>query len=220
MLAVAIAFTAVAQENKDTKGKKGEMGQRRGPENVKRQGVIGGVNGVKLSDAQKQQMKEANESFKTQMQELNKNENITVKEQREKRTALAQQHKANVDKILTAEQKKELEEKRKDFKEKAKDHKKGGAMARGGTRQHGGDKLAQLNLTEAQSAKIKTINEEFRTKVQNIQKNTSLSNDQKKVQREIAQTNHTEAIKAVLTTEQKQKLEALKASRPERKARK
>ena len=219
MLAVVITFSAVAQGNKESKGK-GE-GQRRGPENVRRQGMIGGLNSVNLTDAQKQQIQQLNHSFKQQMQELNKNENITVKEQRERRESLTQQHRTSIQNVLTAEQKKELEVKKGQYKDKAKDHKKGGDMMhRGGDKGDRGDNLKQLNLTDAQGAQIKQINEEFRTKVQNIQKNTSLSQDQKKVQREIAQTNHTQAIKAVLTQEQKDKLEALKRTRTDKRAKK
>ncbi len=78
------------------------------------------------------------------------------------------------------------------------------------------DDLRKLNLTDDQGVRIKDVNAEFRTKVQAIQNNTSLSNDQKKAQREVAQQQHTAAIKAILTQEQKDKLEALKNTRPDR----
>jgi Spy/CpxP family protein refolding chaperone len=228
MLAVVIAFSAVAQNgNKNAKGKRGEeMGQRRGPEQVKRQGMIGGVGSLNLTDAQKQQMKQVNESFRQQMQELNKNENITVKEQKERRAALTQQHKTDVQNILTAEQRRELEANKKDYKSKDKDYNKGRGddmMGRGdknGRDDSRGDNLKQLNLTDAQGVRIKAANEEFRTKVQAIQKNASLSNDQKKTQRDAAQQQHTAAIKAILTQEQTAKLEELKRTRPDRKGKK
>jgi Spy/CpxP family protein refolding chaperone len=215
MLAVVIAFSAVAQEeNKNAKGKRGDdMSQRRGPEQVKRQGMIGGVGSLNLTDAQKQQMKQVNEDFRQQMQDLNKNESITVKEQKEKRAALVQQHKTNVQNILTPEQRKELEEKKKSYKDKGAK----GNHAKGDDR---GDDFRQLNLTDAQGVKIKAVNEEFRTKVQAIQKNASLSAEQKKVQREAAQQQHTAAIKAILTQEQTAKLEELKRTRPERRGKK
>ena len=224
MLAFVMAFSAVAQEgNKNSKGKRGdEMSKRRGPEQVKRQGMIGGVGSINLTDAQKQQMKQVNESFRQQMQELNKNENITVKEQKDRRAALTQQHKTNVQNILTAEQRSELEAKKKDYQSKAKDHKKGKGdeMGRSGRNEGRGDNLRQLNLTDAQGVRIKAVNEEFRTKVQAIQKNASLSNDQKKTQRDAAQQQHTAAIKAILTQEQTAKLEELKRTRPDRRSKK
>ncbi|HEX8333022.1 MAG TPA: hypothetical protein VF622_10380, partial [Segetibacter sp.] len=199
-----------------------EMSKRRGPEQVKRQGMIGGVGSINLTDAQKQQMKQVNESFRQQMQELNKNENITVKEQKDRRAALTQQHKTNVQNILTAEQRSELEAKKKDYQSKAKDHKKGKGdeMGRSGRNEGRGDNLRQLNLTDAQGVRIKAVNEEFRTKVQAIQKNASLSNDQKKTQRDAAQQQHTAAIKAILTQEQTAKLEELKRTRPDRRSKK
>jgi Spy/CpxP family protein refolding chaperone len=228
ILAVVIALSAVAQkENKNAKGNKGdEMSNRRGPEQVKRQGVIGGLASVNLTDAQKQQVKQLNDSYKQQMQELNKNENITVKEQRERREALSQQHKTNIQNILTPEQRSELEAKKKDYKSKAKDYKKGRGdeMGKGGDRSgrddSRGDKLKQLNLTDAQGVRIKAANEEFRTKLQAIQKNASLSNDQKKTQKDAAQQQHTAAIKAILTQEQTAKLEELKRTRPDRRSKK
>ena len=224
MLAAVIGLTAVAQtETKENKGKhKGaemgkhrgaEMGQRRGPEQARRQGMIGGIGSLNLTEAQKQQMKQVNDDFRQQMQDLNKNENITVKEQREKREALTQQHKANIQNILTAEQRQQLEEKKKSYKEKGAK----GNNVKGDDR---GDNFRQLNLTDAQGVKIKAVNEEFRTKVQAIQKNASLSAEQKKVQREAAQQQHTAAIKAILTQEQTAKLEELKRTRPERRGKK
>jgi Spy/CpxP family protein refolding chaperone len=158
------------------------------------------------------------------MQELNKNENITVKEQKERRAALTQQHKTDVQNILTPEQRKEVEENRKEYKMKSKAHKKGmddDMVGKGSGRDDSrGDNLKQLNLTDAQGARIKAVNEEFRTKMQAIQKNASLSNDQKKTQKDAAQQQHTAAIKAILTQEQTAKLEELKRTKPDRKGKK
>ena len=227
MIAAVIAFSAVAQ-NEKMENKRGGV-DRRGPQNVRRQGTIGALQSVNLSDAQKQQLKQLNDNFKQQMQELNKNENITVKEQRERREALTKQHQANVQAILTAEQRKEMEEKKEDWKDKKdkgdkdwkdkKDKGHKGEMDHPGGHDRG-DNLRQLNLTDDQGVKIKAVNDEFKTKVQAIQKNSALTNEQKKAQRETAQQQHTAAIKSILTTEQKQKLEALKSTRPDRKAKK
>jgi Spy/CpxP family protein refolding chaperone len=240
MLTVVIAFSAVAQNNESKKNngkhKGAEMGKhkgdemrRSGPQQVRRQGTIGAINSVNLTDAQKQQLQQLNDTHKQQMQELNKNESITVKEQKERREAINKQHRESVQNLLTPEQRTAIQEEKK-LREERKDkfndkRRKGGEMMgrgddrddRGGDR---GDHLKQLNLSDDQGARIKAVNEEFRTKVQAIQKNASLSNDQKKVQRDLAQTQHTAAIKAILTQEQKDKLEALKATRPDRRGKK
>jgi Spy/CpxP family protein refolding chaperone len=230
MIAAALSLSAVAQQNNASKKNNGkhkgdEMGKhngdemrRSGPQQVRRQGTIGALSSVNLTDAQKQQLQQLNDTYKQQMQELNKNETITVKEQKERREALTQQHKTNVQNILTPEQRSQIKQQRKEHK--GKDHKKakdGDMMGKGGDRS---DDLRQLNLTDDQGARIKAVNEEFRTKVQAIQKNTALTNDQKKTQRDEAQQQHTAAIKAILTQEQKDKLAALKSTRPDKKGRK
>ena len=157
---------------------------------------------------------------------------------------MTKQHQANVQRILTAEQRKEIDEKKEDWKDKKdkddkdwkedrkdwKDDKKDwkhkgydddNNMGRGRDDDNERrDDLKKLNLTEEQGVKIKAVNEEFRNKIQAIQKNSALTNDQKKEQREVAQAQHTAAIKAILTQEQRDKLAALKNTRPDRKMKK
>lgn len=237
MIAVVIALSTAAQSNNASSKNNGkhkgnemgkhngeQMGNRRtGPVQVRRQGTIGAINHVNLTDAQKQQLQQLNDTYRQQMHELNKNENITVKELKERREALTQQHRTNVQNLLTPEQRNQLKEEKKAYKHKGKGDKNSDDdmdQKGGGRDENRGDHLRQLNLTDAQGAQIKAVNEEFRTKMQAIQKNTALTNDQKKAQKEIAQQQHTAAIKAILTQEQKDKLESLKQSRADRKAKK
>jgi len=236
MIAAVISLSAVAQDNNASKKNNGkhkgkEMGQhngddmdrkKTGPVPVRRQGTIGGLSHVNLTETQKQQLQQLNDNYKQQIQDLKKNENITVKEQKERREALTQQHKINVQNLLTPEQRDELKKDKKDYKDKSGKKDRDDDMMQNGARRddNRGDHLKQLNLTDNQSTRIKAVNEEFRTKVQAIQKSTSLSNDQKKSQRASAQQQHTASIKAILTQEQKEQLEALRQNRPERKAKK
>ena len=60
---------------------------------------------LNLSDDQKQKMKGINETFKKQMSELRNNENITVKEMRDRRSAIAKEHRSAIQGLLTQEQK-------------------------------------------------------------------------------------------------------------------
>ena len=86
----------------------GEFGPHHGP-NFKK---------LNLTDAQKQQMKTQNEGFKKQMQALNTQENITVKEQRAQRATIEKSRKAAFESILTPEQKNQLAQMKADGKKR------------------------------------------------------------------------------------------------------
>jgi Spy/CpxP family protein refolding chaperone len=75
----------------------------------------------------------------------------------------------------------------------------------------------KLNLTDAQGQRIKEVNMDFRTKMKEVQKDETLTSEQKKEQIRTLQQSHTEQIKSILTEEQKNKLEALKKNRAEHK---
>ena len=208
MLAIVITFSATAQGEK--KNKK-DVTQFRKEKFEHKQFDHGNMaSKLNLTQDQKVQMKSLNESFKSQLQELKKNESLTVKEQKERREALITQHKASVEAILTPEQRQQLESRQKNGLAKKegknlKDEK--------GPKGEKLDKLKQLNLTDNQGQQIKAVNEDFRTKMQAIQKDNQLTSAQKKEQAETLQKQHTESIKAVLTAEQKAKLEELRRSR-------
>ena len=68
---------------------------------------------LNLSQEQKDQIKAINEEFRNQMQDLKKNENITVKEQKERREELAKNHRERFQSILTQEQKDQFEKMKK-----------------------------------------------------------------------------------------------------------
>jgi Spy/CpxP family protein refolding chaperone len=201
MLALSLAFSAIAQGKKhDRQGKKMEKKEQfsqryKGDHFAKK---------LNLTDDQRTKMQSLNEDFRDRMKELNKQENITVKEQKERREALLAEHKAALAALLTPEQRKELEEQKKaTSKEKGSQDKVDNLDRR-------------LDLTDAQGQKIKEVNQDFRTKMQEVQKNESLSREQKKEQIKTLQQTHTEQIKSILTEEQKNKLEALKRNKSDR----
>src|ERR1700733_7998322 len=65
---------------------------------------------LNLTADQKAKLKAYNQSFRTQMDSLRKNEDITVKQSRDQEYALRQQRKANFESILTADQKAKLKQ--------------------------------------------------------------------------------------------------------------
>src|SRR5262245_27187253 len=67
---------------------------------------------LNLSEDQKAKFKSLNDDFRQQMQDLRKNDNITVKEWRAKMEALHKDHRTKMSSILTADQKAQLEKSR------------------------------------------------------------------------------------------------------------
>ena len=63
---------------------------------------------LNLSEDQKKQAKTYREDFRKKMQELNKNENITVKEMRDRKEALQKEQRNKMQSLLTAEQKNKI----------------------------------------------------------------------------------------------------------------
>lgn len=158
-----------------------------------------------LTPDQSTKIKSINETFKQQMQELQKNESITVKEQRERREALIKQHKESLQAILTPEQKDKMKKAKKEEMAKMDKHLQFEHLKK------------QLDLTEQQQQQLKTINEEFKTKAQTLHKDDALTKAQKKEQFDALQKQHMEQIQSVLTAEQKAKMEQFKKNRPNRK---
>lgn len=76
----------------------------------------------------------------------------------------------------------------------------------------------KLALTADQESKISAINLTYARKHQSIRENTALSKEEKKAQLDASRTSLMAEYKTVLTTEQYQKLEAMKAKHEERKA--
>ena len=139
-LALSIVFATRAQEIPERKhdgykphGEKGMHHRRPGGMDFKQ---------LNLTDAQKEQMKTQKESFRKQMDELKKNDNITVKEWKTRMENLRKEQKSGMEKILTDDQKKQLE------KMKADQHSK-----MEGRRKQGAERMKQhLGLTDEQSA--------------------------------------------------------------------
>ncbi|WP_207496427.1 hypothetical protein [Aridibaculum aurantiacum] len=73
----------------------------------------------------------------------------------------------------------------------------------------GGDRLSELNLTDAQKSQLKAQNETFRKQMEEL-KNSNLSDDQKKERRQEIIKQRREQLQSILTPEQKQKAQELK----------
>lgn len=187
---IAMAFAIQAQEIPERKSERPPMMERKrhhhGMEFQK----------LNLTEDQKAKFKAQNENFHKKMEELKKNDNITVKEWRSKAEALREEHKTNTQSILTNDQKIQLE------KMKAEGKARHEAMAK--TR---GEKMkTALGLTDEQSAKMQANRVRMGEKMKAIRENTSLSDEQKRENMKTLHKEQKEFMKSILTEEQLKKM--------------
>ena len=161
---------------------------------------------LNFTDAQKQQMKSINEDFRDKMKVLDKNEDITVREWKQKRADLFKEHKTSIQNLLTPEQKIKMKEMRQ--------------MASAAMHQMSEKRLERmktnLNLSDEQLSKIKSISQDFKSQLKTIHENNSLNSSDKKAQVMALFKQHKEDFKAVLTPEQLNKLDQLKEEHAEK----
>jgi len=155
---------------------------------------------LNLTEAQKAQLKTNREANKAKMEALNKQDNLTVKEMRERKMALMQEQKAQMESILTAEQKAKIAADKATMSGKGKnmDGQRGEAMKE------------KLGLTNEQAAKLKAHNEATHDKIKAIQDNQNLTMDQKKTQIKAVKDASKAERKNILTAEQIQRMDEMK----------
>ncbi len=161
---------------------------------------------LNFSEEQKTKAKLYHQDFKQKMQELNKNENITVKEMRDRKMALLKEQKAKMNGLLTAEQKTKMAQMKADRKVKADQH----------FAQHLDKMKTKLGLTDQQVGQMKAQRESMQLKFKAIKENESLSREQKKEKLMSLKTEAREQHKKIFTPEQQQKMEEMKKKHFER----
>ena len=155
---------------------------------------------LNFSEAQKTQAKAINEDSGKKMQELNKNESITVKEMHDRRAAIQKERKTKMDGLLTAEQKAKQTQLRADHKAK----KEAGYAKRL-------DKMkTNLNLTNEQVTKLKAQRAATHTKAEKIKNNELLSREQKKEQMMALKSEAKNQHNKIFTPDQLKKREEMK----------
>ncbi len=166
------------------------------------------MKGVNLSTAQKDQIKNNRESVKRQMTELNKNENITVKEYNKRKAAILKSQKEQMDNVLTPEQKKQVAGNRLE-QQKMQELKNARKMDKSDNYRM----KSNLNLSDDQVNKIKANREATHAKVNAIKDNSQLSQSEKKEQLMTLKETQRNSFKEVLTPEQISKMEESKNER-------
>ena len=172
---------------------------------------------LNLTNDQKAQLKTIREDFRKQMNDLKKQDQMSVADMRTRRKELHKQFRDKMESVLTPAQKDQLAKMRADWKANHKD-----ATAWKGRGEHNGRgqqfvKLQQeLGLTQGQQNQIAKIRSDFKGQFETIRNDKSLSEDQKKDKRHDLMKQQMEQMKTVLTQEQIQKLQSLRQERMNR----
>lgn len=182
---MSLALSANAQENKKAPKRGFPMSKE-----------------LNLSEDQQQKMESLHKDFEGKMKELKDDSNLSKENKQSKTKELREQHMASINQILTPEQqakvkemwnkKGKMDKKRIEGKDKEKnfiDGKRGPHKDRMDRREA---RENDLNLTDDQKDKIKEINDEFKSKSEELR------------------TKHHEALNNVYTPEQQQKLKERK----------
>ena len=163
-----------------------------------------GVNRLNLSEEQKAKFKSLNEDFRTQMEELKKKDDITVKEWRNRMENLRKDHRDKISALLTDDQKNQLKKSREARQLRQTDRRK-----------EGFDRMrTRLNLTDDQAAKLKQSHSDMAEKIQSIRENQSLTDDQKKEQVKELKKKNQENLKTILSEDQLKRLHEKQVRRP------
>ena len=173
-------------------------------------------NKLDLTEAQKKQMKENKERFKTQREAVKNDASLTQEQKKSKMMEIQKASREMNEKILTKEQKEAMKanhERRSGNKgkgqQKMKDNK--GRMGQGmkGQGMNGkmkGEGMKQLNLSQDQQAKMKELRTKMQEKSAAIKNNTQLTEEQKKQQMKDLRVKNMEQMNKVLTPEQRMKM--------------
>ena len=203
-LILAVSGSVVcAQERRASKTEKSGMHKQHGQHKEM-------IKDLNLSDTQKAQLKTDRAEAKAKMDALEKQDNLTVKEMRERKAALQQEQKAKMEALLTAEQKAKIATVKNDMVAKRKniDGNRGEAMQE------------KLGITNEQAAKLKAHNEATHDNIQAIQESQNLTMNQKKIQIKAVKDASKAERKNILTAEQIQRMEEMRKEGKNRKGNK
>ncbi len=207
-LVASMAIGVQAQEIKERKADKPERHEKH-PGKREHHDAMKQLN---LTEDQKAKFKTQNEEMRKKLDELKKNDGITVKESREKMEAIRKEHKEKTQSILTTEQKAQLEKQRTEGKAKHAEMSKDRAAKM----------KTHLGLTDDQSAKMEKNRTEMAAKMKSLREDKTINDEQRKEKVKELMKQQKESLKSILTEEQLNKMKEGKGrgQRPERKEKK
>jgi Spy/CpxP family protein refolding chaperone len=220
--ALMFALTiSVAQAQKPDGNKKGQKNEYR----------KGGYEQLNLTDAQKTQLKALREDYQKKAGEL-KQQNLSDEAAKQRRQELHEDFRTRSQNILTSEQKSQLEKMKSERKASAKNgkfrkgdssHKKDSTVRAKGGHKKGmerSDKAQQeLGLSKEQQDKVKAIRDSYKPKFESLRSDNALSQEQKKSKMQELKKAQQEEMKAVLTSEQIEKMKSLRKQHTSRNTR-
>jgi len=151
---------------------------------------------LNLTEEQKAKFKEIRKDQMQQMEDLKKQDNITVKESRERMEKIRKDHQEKFQSILTADQKAQIQKSKSEQRAKMADMGKKRAERM----------KTELGLTDEQSAKMQQNRKELGDKMKALHEDKSLSDDQKKEKMKELHKQQKENMKSILTEDQLKKL--------------
>ena len=156
---------------------------------------------LNFSDQQKEQLKNINSDYHKKMMDLKNHDEITVKDFKSQLGVLRKDHRAQIQALLTPVQKDQLVKIKEDKLQMAKV--KANARA---------EKMKiKLGLTDAQASQLKTIHTDMVSKIKTIHTDSSLSQEQKHAQIKSLVLQQKDQLKTILTAEQLQQLQQVRA---------
>ena len=192
IMAITISATAQVKRNQPD-GQPGIHERKHKPGKMQHRKMMKELN---FSEAQKSKLQANRESFKTKMQQLEKEENITVKEYKARKEALHKENRAAMQSVLTPEQRQQMA----NMKLKREQQNREREQVRLEKTK------TNLSLTNEQAAQIKSQQEAFHNKQKAIRENESLSMEQKKMQMKALQESARQERMKVLNAEQLEKM--------------
>ncbi|HEY4875119.1 MAG TPA: hypothetical protein VIH86_06075 [Puia sp.] len=161
------------------------------------------MNHLHYSAEQRKQMHTINEDYRKKSQDLYKQDNITLREYKSQLLALQKDKKSKLQNLMTPDQQNEMEKWKKHASEEMQ-VKAAANLER---------MKIHLNLSDDQTAKIKSQQAEFRSQMQAIHQNDNLLPYQKKDQMKALIAKRQDAMKSVLTPEQFSQFEKMQRQR-------
>src|SRR5258705_4683606 len=195
VLVLSVTFALKAQEIPERKTEKPMMmhEQHKGHHGTDRMDM----QKLDLTDAQKEQFKTQRESFRKQMEELKKNDNITVKEWKSRMETLRKDQRTKMQSILTNDQKAQLEKMKAEHK----------AMSEIDAKARMEKMKLHLGLTDEQAAKMKKNHTEMAEKMKALREDDKMDAEKKKEKIKELMEKQNEQLKSILTEEQMKKLQ-------------
>lgn len=157
---------------------------------------------LNFSDQQKQQLKSINSDYRKKLADLKKNEDITVREFKSRMSVLRKEHRTQIQALLTPEQKDQVAKMKQERMQLAKVN--AGARAE--------RMKIKLGLNDAQASQLKEIRTGMAAKIKAIHTDNSLSREQKHAQIKSLVMQQKDQLKTILTTEQLQQLQQMRAA--------